>query len=67
MHVAIDNSRCEGHGRCYAIAPTIFASDEQGRGVVIAGGIAANDLELARLAIANWPESAIDAHDGPGA
>lgn len=59
MRVEIDDSRCEGHGRCYALAPTVFTADEGGRGVVVQPEVGLGDVESARLAIANCPESAI--------
>ena len=33
MRVHIDDERCEGHGRCYALAPTVFEPDEIGAAV----------------------------------
>ena len=34
MRVFLDNDRCQGHGRCYALAPTIFTDDERGHAVL---------------------------------
>jgi ferredoxin len=60
MKVNIDTSRCQGHGRCYDLAPDLFGEDEEGYGVVRDGGIvAAGQGPQARLAAANCPESAI--------
>jgi ferredoxin len=60
MRVAIDESRCQGHGRCFSIAPELFESDDLGNGVVIGDGIVAPDQERhARLAVANCPEGAV--------
>jgi ferredoxin len=60
VKVAIDDTRCEGHGRCYAIAPVLFEPDEIGHGHVLGDGTAApEDGELARRAVANCPEQAI--------
>lgn len=34
MRLAIDSTRCTGHGRCYDIAPHLVDDDEQGNGRV---------------------------------
>ena len=60
MRVQIDSDKCQGHGRCYDLAPAVFTDDEEGNGQVIGGGVVAPaDEEDARLAVANCPESAI--------
>ena len=41
MRVTIDHERCQGHGRCFSIAPDLFDSDELGNGVVIGDGAVA--------------------------
>ncbi len=30
MRISIDAGLCSGHGRCYAVAPGIYASDDEG-------------------------------------
>jgi ferredoxin len=60
MKVHIDDERCEGHGRCYALAPLVFEPDDLGNGTVVADGtVADGEEERARLAVANCPEVAI--------
>ena len=60
MRVHVDEERCEGHGRCYALAPEVFEPDEIGDGQAIGDGVVPADLqERARLAAANCPEHAI--------
>jgi ferredoxin len=57
----IDNEKCQGHGRCYDLAPQIFGEDDEGYGTVLGDGtVAPADEQQARLAIANCPENAID-------
>jgi ferredoxin len=57
----IDNEKCQGHGRCYDLAPQIFGEDDEGYGTVRGDGtVAPADEQQARLAIANCPENAID-------
>ncbi len=60
MRVAVDGAKCQGHNRCYALAPELFDVDEYGQSVVIGEGTVPSDLiEKARLAVANCPEYAI--------
>ncbi len=60
MKVQIDSSRCEGHARCFALAPELFDIDDYGEASVRNDGEVPADLEArARLAVANCPESAI--------
>jgi ferredoxin len=60
MHVAIDESRCQGHGRCFSIASALFESDELGNGVVIGDGTVGPGQEHdAHMAVANCPEGAV--------
>ncbi len=60
MKVSIDAERCQGHGRCFSLAPGLFDFDDLGNGVVIGDGVLSDEtLELARLAQANCPEHAI--------
>jgi ferredoxin len=60
MKVTIDSEKCQGHGRCFSLAPTLFDSDDLGQGVVIGDGTVPPELEdAARLAEQNCPEYAI--------
>ena len=43
MKVAIDAEKCQGHGRCFALAPAHFDSDDLGQGVVIGDGTVPED------------------------
>jgi ferredoxin len=57
----IDSERCQGHGRCYDLAPDLFGDDDEGFGQVLGDGVVPADRERdARLAAANCPERAID-------
>ncbi|NUR92467.1 MAG: ferredoxin [Nonomuraea sp.] len=61
MKVRIDTDRCQGHGRCYDLAPELFGEDDEGYGTVLGDGAVAPDKEkAARLAVANCPERAIE-------
>jgi ferredoxin len=60
VKVTIDAQRCQGHGRCFSLAPGLFDSDDYGQGLVIGdGAVTAENLDLARLALENCPEHAI--------
>jgi ferredoxin len=56
----IDSERCQGHGRCYDLAPDLFGDDDEGFGTVLGDGVVPAGSERdARLAVANCPERAI--------
>jgi ferredoxin len=60
MRVEVDPERCQGHNRCYVLAPELFDVDDYGNAVVRGdGGVAAELEPKARLALANCPEYAI--------
>ena len=61
MRVQIDAELCQGHGRCYDLAPKVFGEDEDGYAVLLReGGHVPAELEDdARLAEANCPEAAV--------
>jgi ferredoxin len=62
VKLQIDAKVCQGHGRCYDLAPDLFGDDEEGFGQVLADGIVPPGKEQeARLAAANCPERAIAA------
>jgi ferredoxin len=60
MRVRVDEGRCQGHNRCYALAPELFDVDDFGQAHEIGNGAVGPALEdKARLAFANCPEFAI--------
>jgi ferredoxin len=61
MRVHVDPEKCQGHNRCYAIAPELFDVDELGNAHELNGGeVPAALEEKARMAVANCPEYAIE-------
>jgi ferredoxin len=61
VKVQIDPGRCQGHGRCYDLAESLFGEDDEGYGTVLGDGVVPPGREHeARLAVANCPERAID-------
>ena len=60
MRVHVDSSKCQGHNRCYALAPELFDVDDLGNAFELNDGVVPAGLEdKARLAAANCPEFAI--------
>ena len=60
MKVQVDQSKCQGHNRCYAIATELFDVDDLGNAFAIGDGVVGPHLaEKPRLAVANCPEYAI--------
>jgi ferredoxin len=60
MKVHVDSDKCQGHNRCYALAPELFDVDDFGMSMVIGDGTVPAGLEdKARLAVANCPEYAV--------
>ncbi len=61
MKLQISPDLCQGHGRCYDLAPDLFGDDEEGFGQVLGDGMVPPGKERdARLAVANCPERAIE-------
>lgn len=59
FRVVLDRAACTGHGRCYAVAPELFADDEQGFGVARSATITEDQLAGANRAVSACPERAI--------
>lgn len=57
---AIDHSLCQGHNRCVALAPDVFAVSEDGYGYVLGDGEVPADLaDSADDIVGSCPEQAI--------
>ncbi len=64
MKVRFDRELCQGHNRCYILAPELFDTDDEGYAVLRVEGNVPPDLEeKARLAADNCPEFAIEIED----
>ncbi len=64
MRVFVDEEKCQGHNRCFAIAPELFDVDDYGTAFALNDGVVPGELEdKARLAAANCPEFAITIED----
>jgi ferredoxin len=56
----VESTRCQGHGRCAAVAPDLFRLDEIGYSHPAGdGSVSAGLADRLRLAAANCPEGAI--------
>ena len=59
MHIRLDTDRCQGHGRCYVLAPALFAADEFGHCVLLVDEVPAGREDDARTGVENCPEQAL--------
>ncbi len=60
MRVRVDGDKCQGHNRCYSLAPELFDVDDYGNAHELNDGVVPPGLEeKARLAAANCPEYAV--------
>jgi ferredoxin len=59
MKVRVDADLCVGHGRCYALAPDVFAPDDFGHCEILVPDVDGPLTEQARLGVDNCPEQAI--------
>jgi ferredoxin len=61
VKIQIDPKRCQGHGRCYDLAPGLFTEDHEGYGQVLSDGTVPPEAEPdAQRAAVNCPEQAIE-------
>jgi ferredoxin len=63
VRIVVDHERCQGHGRCYDLAPELFGADDDGHvTLLVAGGQVPDDADAeahAVLAVRNCPERAL--------
>ncbi|MCO8126491.1 ferredoxin [Acidimicrobiia bacterium EGI L10123] len=61
MKIIYDRDACQGHNRCYQLAPELFDVDEEGYAVLLVTGEVPAELEeKAKLCADNCPEFAIE-------
>ena len=64
MKVRVDPEKCQGHNRCYSLAPELFVVDDYGYASEAEDGIVPPELEeKAKLAEAICPELAVIIED----
>lgn len=59
MKASVDPGKCEGHARCYTLAPEVFQLDEQGHAFVAVDEVGDELIAKVRRAAVNCPEHAI--------
>ena len=60
MKIRVDPDKCQGHARCYGVAPELFHVDDYGLSTVVVDEVPTELEDKARLAVANCPEYAIE-------
>jgi len=64
MKIGVDNQRCSGHARCYAVSADIFTIDEYGYcNIGAAKGVDIGEEQLAAEGISACPEDALHVVD----
>jgi ferredoxin len=62
--VHVDAGKCQGHNRCYSLAPELFDVDDLGMSSERGDGTVPPELlDKARRAVANCPEFAVSLTD----
>jgi ferredoxin len=65
MRIVFDRDACQGHNRCYLLAPELFDVDDEGYAVLLVTGEVPTELtDKAQLAVDNCPEYAITLDGG---
>jgi ferredoxin len=59
VKVRVDPDLCVGHGRCYVLAPDVFAADDFGHCEIVIDQVEGALAEQARVGAENCPERAI--------
>jgi ferredoxin len=61
VRIKVNADKCQGHARCFALLPEVFAVDDYGQSSVRGDGVVAPEfVAKAKLAVANCPEFAIE-------
>lgn len=61
MKIRFDRSACQGHNRCYMLAPELFDVDDDGYAILrVEGDVPAELEDKAQLCVDNCPEYAIE-------
>jgi ferredoxin len=61
MKICVVEEKCQGHNRCFVVAPDLFELDDYGYAhATNDGNVPPGQEENARLAIENCPENAIE-------
>jgi ferredoxin len=63
VRIVLDAERCQGHGRCYSLAPDLFDSDDLGHCVLLVDSVPGGREAAARSGVENCPEQALSLED----
>ena len=63
MKLELDTTGCQGHGRCYSIAPALFEADDEGHSLLLTADVPDAQQANARAAAASCPEEVISIHE----
>ena len=64
MKITYNREACQGHNRCYMLAPELFDVDDEGYAILLVEGDVPDELmEKAQLTVDNCPEYAIELTD----
>ncbi len=63
MRLELDQDACQGHGRCYALAPELFEADERGHCRLLIDLVPDGLESSARDGVDNCPERALTLSD----
>jgi len=61
MKIKYNREACQGHNRCYMLAPELFDVDDEGYAILLIDGDVPDELkDKAQLTVDNCPEYAIE-------
>ncbi|WP_068180224.1 ferredoxin [Mycobacterium sp. UM_CSW] len=63
MRLELDSAGCQGHGRCYTMAPDLFDADGEGHSLLRVAEVPEDQQGPARDAAASCPEEVITLHE----
>lgn len=63
MRIVLDEEKCQGHGRCYSLAPDLFDADDRGHCVLLVETVPDGLEHAARSGAENCPELALTIED----
>jgi len=63
MKVIVDAAACTGHGRCYSLAPEVFAPDDEGHSELVIEDVPESLRDSVMIGMQNCPERAISIED----
>jgi len=67
MRIRVNPNLCQGHNRCFSLAPNLFEVDDFGLAIAVNDGkVPAGMEDQAQLCIDNCPEFAITVVDETG-